>query len=422
MGAVMNKRLIFAEYSFTVVSLLHYSGGPLLVILSGGVNEADGVEGVTSYPLIQLIFLGIYFITFCLLILRWKKVVYVLSKDQFIWSLVGLAVISVFWSALPQLTISRSIALVGTTMFGLYLATRYTIKEQLQLFAWMFGIAIISSFLFAIALPKFGISGGIHAGAWRGIYIHKNVLGKIMVPSIFVFLCLTFDSKKNSLLLFIGCTLSVFLLLLSTSKSALLNCIIVLGSLVIYQIFRWRYKFMIPTLTALATIGIGFKVWLAANADKLFTSLGKDATLTGRTDLWPLVFDSIWQRPWLGYGFSGFWYGWKSEAASIWYASGWEPPNAHSGLLDLFIDLGIIGLSIYILGFCISFVKALSWLRLAKSSENLWVLTYITYMMLVNVTESTLLVQNNIFWILYATAILSLCNLSQLPKNSMYFN
>ncbi|MCC5635516.1 O-antigen ligase family protein [Nostoc sp. CHAB 5844] len=411
----MRKLLRFAEYAFTVVSLLHYSGGPLVVILSGGASEGDGSEGVPNYPLIQLILMVIYIITFCLLVLRWKKVVYVLSKDKFIWLLVALAGISVFWSSIPELTRARSIALAGTTIFGLYLATRYTLKEQLQLFAWMFGIAIVFSCLFAVALPQYGLMAGLHAGAWRGIYNHKNVLGKIMVPSIFIFLCLAFNDKKNRFLLWCGCILSIILLILSTSKSSLLNFVLLLGALGIYQVFRWQLNFMMPAITGLATIGFGIKIWLSANADRLLASVGKDATLTGRTDLWPLVLDKIWERPLLGYGFGSFWYGWESEAASIWYASGWSPPNAHNGLLDLFLDLGILGVTIYLLAFCLNFFKALFYLRLNNNSENLWPIIYITYILLANLTESTMVIQNNIFWIFYVTVIFSL---SAVPKNT----
>ena len=36
-----NKFLILVEKVFTITSFVHYSGGPLLVILSGGVSEGD---------------------------------------------------------------------------------------------------------------------------------------------------------------------------------------------------------------------------------------------------------------------------------------------------------------------------------------------------------------------------------------------
>ena len=145
----MNKRLLFAEKAFTVISLIHYSGGPLVVILSGGASEGDESGGSSDFALIQLIFLVFYLITFCLLVLRWKKVIKVITNNKLIWLLVGLAVFSTFWSYSPDLTKSRIIALVGTVMFSVYLASRYTLKEQLELLGWTFGIAIVTSFYLA---------------------------------------------------------------------------------------------------------------------------------------------------------------------------------------------------------------------------------------------------------------------------------
>jgi hypothetical protein len=95
------------------------------------------------------------------------------------------------------MTIARDLALVGTSLFGLYFATRYSLEEQIQLLSSMFGIVIILSFLFAIALPKYGIMDGIHAGAWRGIYNHKNVLGKVMVTGVIIFYFVLSVPKKS---------------------------------------------------------------------------------------------------------------------------------------------------------------------------------------------------------------------------------
>src|SRR4028118_1138251 len=234
----MRKLLRFAEHAFTVVSLLHYSGGPLFVILSGGANEGEQGEGGTSTDssLILLLFFVIYLVTLFLLILRWRKVLYVLSKDRFIWVLMALTVASMLWSTNPAKTINRSIALIGTTLFGLYLASRYSMKQQLQMLGWTYGIAIVLSFAFAVALPKYGIMGGVHAGKWRGIYNHKNTLGKVIVPGVIVFLLLALGSQKRRRLLWCGFGLALLLLFLSTSKTSLTNLLTLFVALAAFQI------------------------------------------------------------------------------------------------------------------------------------------------------------------------------------------
>jgi exopolysaccharide production protein ExoQ len=399
----MRRLLRFAEYGFTVLSLLHYSGGPLTVVFSGGANEGEVEKGAAEIDnsLILVLFFLIYALTFLLLIARWKKVVNVLSKDRLIWVLVGFAVLSILWSANPSKSISRCIALIGTTMFGLYLATRYTMKEQLKLLAWTFGIAVVLSFVFAVALPKFGIMGGLHAGKWRGIYNHKNVLGKLMALSTIIFFIQVIDARKNRWIVWFGCSLSLILLLLSTAKTSLINCIIVLAVCLACHILRWNYDWMIPGFTGVATIGGSLYIWLRTNLDALLGSMGKDTTLTGRGDLWPLVLNEIWKRPWQGYGYGAFWGGWNSEASGIWYASGWPAPNSHNGFLDVWLQLGILGLFLLALSLFATLIRALLSIRHTTTSTWLWPLLYINYMLLANLGETTLMIQNDIFWVLY---------------------
>ncbi|NEO11848.1 MULTISPECIES: O-antigen ligase [unclassified Moorena] len=402
----MRKLLAFFEPIFTTVSLVLYSGGVLTVILSGGRSEGDVIQEFDS-SLSRLLFVLIYLVTFFLLALRWKKVLYVLSKDRWLSLLVGIAVVSVLWSSEPTTTINRAVALIGTTLFGVYLASRYTMKEQLEMLAWAFGVAILLSFMFIVALPKYGIMGGVHAGTWRGIYVHKNVLGKVMVPSAVVFLLLAIRGKKNNLLFWCGFGFSVILLLFTTSKTALVSLIIMLLSLYLYRMLRWRYDLLIPTIFAMTTFGGSVLIWLLDNADALLGAIGKDATLTGRTELWPFVLDMIEKQPWLGYGYGSFWNGFNGESAYVWRAVLWPAPNAHNGLLDLWLALGILGVSIYLIGFSFSLLRAIAWLRVSKTSENLWPLLFLTYTVLANITETSVMIQNNIFWVLYTSVALS---------------
>ena len=404
----MKKLLLFAEKAFTVLSLIHYSGGPLVVILSGGASEGDDSDSSADFALIQLIFLVIYLITFCLLVLRWKTVIKVITKDKFIWLLVGLAVFSFFWSDAPDLTRSRIIALVGTILFSLYLASRYTLKEQLQLLGWTFGIAIVASFLFAVGLPKYGRMSGVHFGTWRGIYNHKNVLGKVMAPSSIVFLLLALKAQKRRWLFWGGLGLSVWLIIASRASSPLINVLILIVELFFFRILRWQYGLMIPTLMGISTISTITYSLVAANAEAIAALFGKDLTLTGRTNFWPFILDKISKSPWLGYGFGAFWRGLDGQSADIWYASGWKPPNSHNGYLDLLLELGLIGLSIYMIEFVTSFQKGLAYIRSVKTSDGFWPAMFLTYIVLANLTESTLLIQNNFFFVIQVAIFFSI--------------
>ncbi|NHC37424.1 O-antigen ligase family protein [Scytonema millei] len=415
----MKKKLVVAENIFATLSLLHYTSGPLSVIFTGGISEGELTTIQPDNTLIWFLFLLNYGISFLLLIARWKTTIYLLSKDKFIWVLVGVALISISWSFSPEMTLRRGIALLGTTAFGFYLATRYSLKQLLYLLSWVFGIAIFLSFFFGMVLPQYGSMGGIHAGAWRGIYPHKNTLGGTMVLSAIVFFLLAMDSKNYRFILGCGFLFSVVLVLLSTSKTSLTNLVFLVAAIHIYRTFRQRYEIMVPTLIAITIVSGSFYILLISNLDNFMGLLGKNATLTGRTDLWPAVVNKIQQRPWLGYGYSGFWStDWTGESVDVWYIIGWISPNSHNGVLDLWLDLGLLGVLIFLIGFWKNLINGLAWIRQSKTSVSIFPLVYFTYIVLANLTENTLLVQNSIFWVLYVTISLLLIKLPVNLRNT----
>ncbi|AFY93867.1 O-antigen ligase family protein [Chamaesiphon minutus] len=407
----MSKYLGTAERWFVILSLIFYSSGPLPLILSGGAGQGIDEEStaVVDYTLQQSFFFVNYLISLVLLTLRWKKAIFTLSKDRTIWLLMLLAVVSVMWSFSPQLTRPRSIALVGTSLFGLYIASRFSIREQLKLLGWSCGLIVILSFLFAIIIPYYGtMAVGIHTGAWRGIYVHKNVLGKIMGLSGIVFVLLAMDAKAKRWFPWLGLGLSFALLLLSKSSSATINFLTAIGSLAIYSTFRWRFHLMVPAIIAISILGGGLSWWLNQNSALLLGSIGKDPTLTGRTEMWPHIMEMIWKQPWLGYGYSAFWNDWDSPGAYVWYASRWTPPNSHNGFLDLWLDFGLVGVIVFAIGFFQTLLKSLNVVRVDKYWASFWGLVYLTYLILGNITESALIARNDIFWLLYITISFSL--------------
>ncbi|BAY20656.1 O-antigen polymerase [Calothrix sp. NIES-2100] len=406
----INKKefLLTLEKVFTVVSLLLYSGGPLTVIVSGGASEGDGEGANTDTGVIQLVFLLIYLITSVLLLCRWKKAISLLSQVRFTWIILLLSFLSIFWSAAPQVTFSRSVALLGTSLFGMYFATRYTLKEQLQLTNSMFILAIVLSLLFAVALPKFGFMGGIHSGALRGIYTHKNVFGKILALGGVNCILSASAKKSTSRFLWFIFGLSIICLVMGRSSSSMFNFTNLILIFLGLRILRSPIIAVPPVLSAIALICMNLYLFVQSNLNTLLGSIGKDATLTGRGDLWPLVWDKIWERPWLGYGFSGFWQGLDGESASVWYASHWTPPNSHNGFLDLWLDLGLLGVIIFLIGFLILLFKCLKYIRITNTADGFWPAICLFYLIMINLTETSLLLQNSLFWILYVAAEVSM--------------
>ncbi|MFN6468565.1 MAG: O-antigen ligase family protein [Nostoc sp. SerVER01] len=401
----MRKFLLSTEQLITVICLIIYSGTPLDPFLTNGNTLQDA-----DRTIFRLLYTFTYLFAFLLIILRWKKVIYVISKNRLLWVLIGVCAVSSFWSLDSDTTIRRVFGLIGTTLFGVYLASRYTLKEQLKLCACMLGISAIACFLIVFLIPQYGIGGDEQASAWRGIYAQKNILGRRFVVSGAIFFFLAMTTRQNRWVSWLGYIASAILVLFSSSTTSLGNLVIVTAAFPIYhRILRFRYIALIPTLTFLGTISIAFYAWFVTYADQILGSVGKDTTLTGRSEIWPAVLEMIVKKPLLGYGYGAFWYGSDTSAATYVQESiGWPAPSAHNGFLDLWLALGLLGVLVFLAGFLSSFFKAIYFIRLNKMFENnVWLLIYLTVLTFSNLTETTLIEQNSIEWTLYVSAVLS---------------
>ena len=118
--------------------------------------------------------------------------------------------------------------------------------------------------------------------------------------------------------------------------------------------------------------------------------------------------EMIWKHPWLGYGYGGFWRGWDGEAAYIWRGSGWTPTHPHNGFLALWLDLGLLGLGLFFLGFWRSIVQGLYWVRISKTYADIYPIVHIAFLVISNLTETNLFFSNSLTWILYVSTSLSI--------------
>jgi O-antigen ligase len=142
-------------------------------------------------------------------------------------------------------------------------------------------------------------------------------------------------------------------------------------------------------------------------------TLNKDLTLTGRTDFWPLIVNKINHHPILGYGISGFWQPWRgadNPAGDLIVAkSGFQPMHSHNGFLDLGLDLGWLGLSLFTVSFFVNVAKGVVYLGRTRLPEAGLPLLLLTYTLMTNLTETGLLGVTSIwFWYVATTTRLSL--------------
>ena len=406
------------EYIFSICSLVHISQAIVPLILTNGSSEGDGVDvRALDLSINAKISLLIYIITFCLLAVRWKRVLATLSSNKYLWLLLGIICFSYFWSINPDQTFRFAVYALGTTGFGLYIATRYTLSEQLELLAWTYGFLLILSVLFAIGIPKYGLMAGVHSGAFRGVFTHKNQFGAFMAPGGVIFLLNAFRGGKYSWVYWAMLILSCATMVWSQSATALATFTVMLVLCFIYRIFRWRYEVMVSGILAITIVSFaGIILLFGLGSDSLLDLVGRDVTLSGRTFIWQYVWDQIELRPWLGYGLAAFWNGYDGPSGYVQLAMTIAVIYAHNGFLDLWLSVGGIGLTIFVLGFFSTTFQSLMLLRKTNNPEGFWPLLFLTYILLSNLTEGTISNLNSSFWALYTAVSYSLV----IAKNNQY--
>jgi O-antigen ligase len=82
---------------------------------------------------------------------------------------------------------------------------------------------------------------------------------------------------------------------------------------------------------------------------------------------------------------------------------GWVIPHAHNGLLELWLELGLVGTALFLVVFAYYVVRASGLVRRNSEPAAAWPLIFLMFLFFENLTESALLSENSIYFVLYAT-------------------
>lgn len=409
----------------TVRQLSHYLelGGVILLFIFS-------LSIVLPSPLPTILNIASYGILFLLIVARFKHFAYVFTRDKLLLLLVAFTVISVLWSV-DEFVLDSARGMIRTTMFGAYLATRYSSREQMRLLCWVFSIAIALSLVAGALLPSYGAHVVNGVLSWRGVFAHKQELGRLMSLAAPLFLINALE-KRDRWLSLAGLVGAFILLRLSHSATGLLTFIFALSLLPFYIIVKQNKYRLLPLAVGLLISFIAVIVVTLNIQTIVVDYLGKDMEFNGRTPIWNLVVKKGLEKPFFGYGYHGFW---SSDAGDYVLARTWlgdydEPGKivdsgkkkaggiAHNGFLDLFVQLGFVGLILFTLNLIMLSARVFLLLFTTRSIEYFWIIIFIGINLVTNISDSlTILESNNIFWIVYvAVAMTTALELSRLRR------
>jgi O-antigen ligase len=130
------------------------------------------------------------------------------------------------------------------------------------------------------------------------------------------------------------------------------------------------------------------------------TSLGRESDLTGRSTVWEYVID-LANNPIIGSGYEIFWAG--ERMAKMWQEFG-VILQAHNGYIDVYLNVGIIGLMLLLISIILFFLN----LRRNLYHEygfTILKLAFVLATVLYNWTEAAFKPLNNIFVVFLVSTI-----------------
>ena len=274
--------------------------------------------------------------------------------------------ISIAWSDFPFVSFKRWIKILGHPIMVLIIFTEPDPQEAFRRLMKRCAYVIVPV---SILLIKYYPEIGRKASAWAtssmntGIAGGKNALGgDCLVLGLFFFwhLLVTWrldkgKVRRNELVLITGFLSTIGWLLLRAQSSTALASLL-LGMLVVLLlglrsvnkklIGRYVLVVVVSFLIAEATFGI---------SSILIESLGRDSTLTGRTELWQRLL-AFHTNPIYGVGFESFWLG--ERLLSIGEVYWWQANEAHNGYLETYLNLGWIGVFLMVAWIVATFHKS----------------------------------------------------------------
>ena len=139
----------------------------------------------------------------------------------------------------------------------------------------------------------------------------------------------------------------------------------------------------------------------------LLGAIGKDTTLTGRTDIWDALFRSIREKPWLGFGYGVYWVEQLGPSYYVRLQLEWGIPTAHNGWIETWLSVGLLGVLSMAMLFFWSSILAFQRIR-RGGVETYWVILVLAVFFIFSLSESALLQQNDFSWVIFVATIAKL--------------
>jgi O-antigen ligase len=322
--------------------------------------------------------------------------------NKFLIAFLALVLLSTAWSIEPAITLTRFLALLTICLVcGGCVMVGWHDRRFQEILRSIFTALMVGSLIFGIVAPDLAKEHGSTislAGAWRGLMGQKNEFGHAASITAFLWVHGLLAKEVKFRNFAFGFSAAVACLMLSRSSTSMLAALFSIMLLLLllrgpkgkrrYMAFIVAVFAGMILLYSLAVLNIfpGLDFLL----EPVVALTGKDATFSGRTQIWAVIREHISQRPLLGTGYGAYWIPLPTSPSWVFMngKTNFYPTEAHSGYLDIINDLGYVGL-LCLLGFLLVYLRqSLALLKFDYKQATLY-LALLFEELISNLTESS---------------------------------
>jgi exopolysaccharide production protein ExoQ len=327
---------------------------------------------------------------------------------------IGLAFLSLIWTAFLPATIYRVSLLLLISLIGAFMGMNFTARNLVDFIAVAVGVLALASLLLAAILPNAAIMVNYpYQGLWRGIFWHKLYLGATMALGYVSYLVILFSSRRQYTS--VQKTLAAIMLILCAILSILSDSATGLVVFVIQSVFfilillwlAWGHLISRRAYWLLAGGSLFGLIFLVTNLDFVFGLFNRSASLTGRVPMWLYVLRTYFiKRPLFGYGFGTFWLQ-PGIMEDIQAVVGWPYPVrvADSGYMDVLLGSGVVGLTLLLAMLAVGFGRTIRMASLGHDLVHFFPLLLMAHILFINISLSYFVEQESFIWFLLVVVL-----------------
>lgn len=393
---------------------------PVSMWLDLGVPQLENTEAYIEGNPLNAAISSVLIIAGILVLLRrrinWSEV---LTKNAWVWLFFLYGGISIIWSDYPFVSFKRLIKAFGNVVLALIILTEHRPYEALgTIFRRLAFVCLPLSILFIKYYPSLGRAyHATGAATYTGVATQKNGLGNLclLLSTYFSWKVILDRSTEDKLKGFLNALTNIVLVIMfvwlfyMANSATSLACALIAALLFIFgrsPLMSNHPKRIL--LFAITCIALFFLLeWSTDIKDQLLSFLGRRPDLTTRVPMWEHLLSMV-RNPIIGFGYESFWLG---ERMEIVQARWGRLIQAHNGYLEIYLNLGLIGLFLLAGQVVSGMIKVVKQLPVDYPAALLR-FSFIVIILLYNYTEATFYGVNNM-WILFLLGIMDIPSVSK---------